>query len=80
MLVVTRWHNPAIGDAIGAIAVFHLHFTSAVPVADAVDDIKPYVDYVARRQGGRGAVREICDFLLKKSGLWAGVATRYFED
>lgn len=49
-------------------------------VADAVEDVKPFADLVTDRAGGRGAVREICDFLLKKTGLWAAVANRYFED
>jgi len=49
-------------------------------VADATDDIKPYADLVTSRPGGRGAVREVCDFLLKESGLWTSVTSRYFED
>jgi len=52
----------------------------AVTVADAVEDVKPFADLVTTRDGGRGAVREVCDFLLKKSGRWAVVANRYFED
>lgn len=47
-------------------------------VADAVDDVKPLVDYVARRPGGRAAVREICDYILKNSGAWGEVTDRYF--
>ncbi len=51
----------------------------AATVADAVDDLKPYVHLVTRRPGGRGAVREVCDHLLKESGRWADVTRRYFE-
>ncbi len=51
----------------------------AATVADAVEDIKPFADLVTDHAGGRGAVREVCDFLLKKTGLWAVVANRYFE-
>lgn len=50
----------------------------AATVADAVDDVKPYVHYTTRRCGGRGAVREVCDLLLKESGLWETTAARYF--
>lgn len=49
-------------------------------VADAVEDIKPFVDYVTERPGGRGAVREVCDYLLKSAGLWPAVTDRYFKD
>lgn len=52
----------------------------AATVADAVEDIKPYVDYVTTREGGRGAVREVCDYLLKRSGKWPMVTDRYFAD
>lgn len=52
----------------------------AATVADAVDDVKAFADMVAKRSGGRGAVREICDFLLRESGRWSAVTDRYFED
>lgn len=52
----------------------------AATVADAVDDVKPYAHMVTKRCGGRGAVREICDFLLKESGRWSAVTSRYFQD
>lgn len=52
----------------------------AATVADAVDDVKVYADMVTKRSGGRGAVREICDFLLRESGRWPAVTDRYFED
>lgn len=52
----------------------------AATVADAVEDIKPYVQMVTKRPGGRGAVREICDYILKKSGRWAAVTSHYFTD
>ena len=68
-----------VGDDLVDLPVMRLVGFSAT-VADASDDIKPYVDLVTSRPGGRGAVREVCDFLLKKSGLWTSVTNRYFED
>lgn len=52
----------------------------AATVADAVTEIRPYVHHVASRRGGRGAVREICDLLLKGSGRWEEALRRYFSD
>lgn len=52
----------------------------AATVADAVEEVKPFAALVTARKGGRGAVREICDFLLKNSGRWAAVTDRYFKD
>lgn len=50
----------------------------AVAPADAMEEVKPYVHYVTARPGGRGAVREVCDLLLRETGRWAEVTARYF--
>lgn len=68
-----------VGDDVVDLPVMRQVGFSAT-VADAVDDIKPYVDMVTSRPGGRGAVREVCDFLLKEAGLWNSVTDRYFKD
>ncbi len=52
----------------------------AVTVADGVEELRERVDYVTRRPGGRGAVREVCDLLLKEAGCWCEVTGRYFAD
>ncbi|TLM68966.1 MAG: HAD family hydrolase [Deltaproteobacteria bacterium] len=52
----------------------------AVTVADALDDVRPHVHYVTQRPGGRGAVREVCDLLLKEGGRWDSVSGRYFSE
>ncbi len=41
------------------------------------DDIKSFVHYISIRKGGRGAVREVCELLLKEGGYWEQVSTRY---
>lgn len=68
-----------VGDDVIDLPVMRRVGFSAT-VADADEDVKPFADLVTERAGGRGAVREVCDFLLKKTGLWAAVANRYFED
>ena len=42
----------------------------AVSVADAVKEVKERVDYITSLPGGKGAVREICDLILKAKGRW----------
>ncbi len=42
----------------------------AVAVANAAPEIKKAADYVTRRTGGRGAVRETVEKILKAQGRW----------
>ncbi len=51
----------------------------AVAVPNAVPEVKENVHYVTERQGGRGAVREVADHLLKARGLWPVATQRYFQ-
>ncbi|MDI6890580.1 MAG: HAD-IIIA family hydrolase [Thermodesulfovibrionales bacterium] len=49
----------------------------SVAVADAADEAKAAAMMVTKNNGGRGAVREVCDFLLKAKGLWEGILDEY---
>jgi 3-deoxy-D-manno-octulosonate 8-phosphate phosphatase (KDO 8-P phosphatase) len=51
----------------------------AVAVNDAVFEAKQVADYVTDKDGGRGAVREVCDLLLKGQGKWDRLMERYFS-
>ena len=51
----------------------------AVAVANAVEDVKEAVHYVTQKMGGRGAVREVVDLILKTQAKWPGVTERYFQ-
>lgn len=42
--------------------------------SDAEEEVKKMADFIAKRGGGRGAVREFVDFILKSSGLWKKVS------
>ncbi len=51
-----------------------------VAVADAAEEAKKFAVMVTKSRGGRGAVREVTDFILKAKGLWQGMFDAYFED
>jgi len=51
----------------------------AVAVADAVDEAKQYAHYVTQRAGGRGAVREVIEMILKAQGKWDEAMARYVD-
>ena len=67
-----------VGDDIVDLPILSRVGFSAT-VADAVPDVLSFVDYVATRPGGGGAVREICDLLLRASGQWDKITRRYFD-
>jgi 3-deoxy-D-manno-octulosonate 8-phosphate phosphatase (KDO 8-P phosphatase) len=48
-----------------------------VTVANAADEVKQYADYVTTRTGGNGAVREVIEYILKNTGKWQQLMTRY---
>ncbi len=58
-----------IGDDLAEIPLL-LKVGFAVGVADAVEEVKERVDFVTTHSGGNGAVREICELLLKSQGKW----------
>lgn len=49
----------------------------AVAVPDARPEVKQLAHYVTTAAGGRGAVREVVELILKAQGKWAGVIKRY---
>ena len=51
----------------------------AVAVADAVEEARRAAHYVTRNRGGRGAVREVCDLIIKGQGKWNRVMERYLS-
>ena len=51
----------------------------AVTVPNAVDEVKKLAHYITVNKGGRGAVREICDLILKSQGKWDLVTSKYFK-
>ena len=49
----------------------------AVAVGDAAAEVQAAVDYVTTAPGGRGAVRETVEWLLKVRGQWAALVDEY---
>jgi 3-deoxy-D-manno-octulosonate 8-phosphate phosphatase (KDO 8-P phosphatase) len=49
----------------------------AITVNDAWPDLKRLSDYVTRTSGGRGAVREAAELLLKAQRRWVKVSQQY---
>ena len=66
----------AIGDDLMELPILgRVGFAVAVP--NAVEEVKRASHFVTQRAGGRGAVREVIEIILKAKGLWAHVLQRY---
>ncbi|MFW6127480.1 MAG: KdsC family phosphatase [Thermodesulfobacteriota bacterium] len=59
----------AVGDELVDLPLFH-RVGLAVAVADAVPEVKAAAHWVTKNPGGRGAVREVTDLLVKATGAW----------
>ena len=68
-----------IGDDINDLGVMSKVGFSACP-KDAVSEVLERVDYIASKNGGRGAVREIFEKLMKENGMWNKVLERYLNE
>ncbi len=53
-----------VGDDIFDIPMIEA-VAFGVTVPEAVDEVIDVADYVTRRPGGNGAVREVCDYIIK---------------
>ena len=54
-----------MGDDLPDICILEKVALTGCP-NDAVDEVKATANFVSSKNGGRGAVREFCDYILKK--------------
>jgi len=52
-------------------------FSVAPP--NAVEEVKNSAHYITKKQGGKGAVREVIEIILKSQGLWDKVTSEYLK-
>ncbi|WP_277058097.1 HAD family hydrolase [Trichlorobacter lovleyi] len=67
-----------MGDDVIDVPVMRRVGFSAAP-ADALPEVLKVADYVACARGGWGAVRELCDLLLKGRGMWQELVVERYE-
>ena len=51
----------------------------AACVSNAVEEVKSYSHITTTKMGGRGAVREVCELLLKSQGRWSLITRKYLH-
>lgn len=65
-----------MGDDLIDLPILNRVGLSAAP-ANGVPEIRQRVHYVSERNGGHGAVRELCDLILEAQGNLARMVARY---
>lgn len=75
-LGVTPAETVYVGDDLLDIPPVH-HVGLGVAVANAVFELKRVADIVTKKAGGEGAVREVIEMVLKRSGRWDALMERY---
>lgn len=66
-----------IGDDLADLPVLK-RVGLSITVADASDEVKGVVDFITKKGGGKGGVREVTDLLLKAQGKWAELTKFYY--
>ena len=67
-----------VGDDLPDIPIMN-RAELAVAVADAVAETRSVAHYVTRAKGGRGAVREVIEIILKSQGRWHDLVEDYLK-
>ena len=75
---VTESEVAYVGDDLPDIPIMK-HAELAVAVADAMEETRLVAHYVTRASGGRGAVREVVELILKSQGRWHDLAEDYLK-
>ncbi len=73
---VTADQTACVGDDVVDIPLIR-RAGLGVAVANAVPELKRVADLVTRTPGGHGAVREVIEYILRRSGRWAPLMQRY---
>jgi 3-deoxy-D-manno-octulosonate 8-phosphate phosphatase (KDO 8-P phosphatase) len=75
-LGITNTYIAYMGDDIIDLPVM-TRIGLPIAVANAHDEVKKRALYITYRTGGNGAVREVCDEVLKSQGLYENMIQQY---
>ena len=75
---VTRDEVAFIGDDLTDLPLMG-QAGLAVAVADAVAAVQAHAHYVTKLKGGKGAVREVIELILKAQGRWDDIVKSYLH-
>ena len=68
-----------MGDDLNDLPALLAAGLSAAP-ADAAEDVRQRVAFIAPHNGGHGAVRDLLELILKARGIWDAIVEEYSEE
>lgn len=68
-----------IGDDVTDLALLK-RVGFSVAVINGVSEVKSEVDYITTKKGGKGAVREVAEIILKAKGIWDEIVSGFKRD
>ena len=63
-----------MGDDLPDICVLKVVGLPCCP-NDAVEEVRQQAKFISSKNGGKGAVRELCDFILKSTGKYEEIVS-----
>jgi 3-deoxy-D-manno-octulosonate 8-phosphate phosphatase (KDO 8-P phosphatase) len=67
-----------IGDDLNDVPAFKAAGLR-IAVADAAPELQALADWTTQAPGGRGAVREVVEAILRAQGRWEEIVARYYQ-
>lgn len=67
-----------VGDDIVDLPAF-MKVGLRITVPDAPIEVQKYADYITLNYAGKGAIREVCEIILKAKGLWDQLIKNYIK-
>lgn len=65
-----------VGDDLPDISLLK-KVGASIAVADAHETVRAIVDMVTTKEGGNGAVREVCEWILYAKGYWEDIIAKW---
>lgn len=71
-------HMAFMGDDLPDIGLMR-RVGLSIAVSDARPEVRMHADYTTSACGGRGAVREVCELLLKSQGVFEKITAKWWK-
>ena len=74
-----KWNQVCyVGDDVLDLGMLKRAGVAIVP-ANGVPEARALADYVTRARGGHGAIREVCELILKAQGHWKSIVEEHAQ-